>query len=121
MEKQKAIKGLKDSRIELLERALRSWRIGFWFLWTLTALIIVLSGIFIFGLQFKITVYKEYSNVLCETNNQGIELISSIYPEWADYKCKDLHIMLEDSNKAEILCREIKKIPKIDKLNCEKI
>jgi hypothetical protein len=87
----------------------------------ITCFIIFIWSFVFYGLNAEAEFYKEYSKVLCETTNEGIDFINNIYPEWVEYKCEDLYLVLDNSEKADILCKGVNKSTKLDKLDCGEI
>ena len=80
-------------------------------------LLIASFGIIMF-LENESSYYREYAGLTCEGFNMELDFIKQIYPEFAEKKCEDIKIMIENQTKADVLCDQIKEINWPEKIDC---
>lgn len=94
---------------------------GFWIFLTMTMIVAYFNAVLVVTIINENNYYKEYSQITCEGFNVELEFIKKIYPEFAEKKCGDMRIMLDNENKSDIICDQLKEISWPEKIDCENI
>ena len=96
-----------------------TYKTAFWILFGFSMIMMFLGFITQLSLVNQNDYHKEYSMLLCEGFNIELEFIKVIYPDFAENKCEDIRILVNETAKADILCDQIKGIKWPDKLDCD--